>query len=381
MGPIAGWLYQTLNNEQMLAALFSWWTEQMRDLVAPLTSRASARSKDALVLTYDPAAQGRWRIVRRRNGKITHLATLGADATAAAWRQAFASRRRGEPVVITLDQPFLVRRTALPMVAAANLDQLLHYEMDRLTPFAAADVLYSHRVVSRDIAAGTLLVDIAVVPKAWVRDPLQRLADLSIRPAALEPPTDGFPTGLTAAGEWPARAEPSHADHAIRRIALDHEDPARRARIRLGWRFASGASAVLAAAVVAVPLIRQSLALADVDAQIAALRPRMDQVDALRRQIAAGSAGAGRIAAARERGTVALRALGVLTDLLPDDTYLTSIALRHAQLTIEGHSTTATKLIAAMAGDPQLKNPSFGAPVVRAENGTDIFTIQAGFGS
>jgi general secretion pathway protein L len=130
-----------------------------------------------------------------------------------------------------------------------------------------------------------------------------------------------------------------------------------------------------------VPLIRQSLALADVDARIAALRPGMDQVDAMRRQIAAGSAGAGQIAAARERGTVALRALGILTDLMPDDTWLTSIALHHNQLTIEGHSTAATKLIAAMTADPQLKNPAFGAPVVRAENGTDIFTIQAGFGS
>jgi general secretion pathway protein L len=362
----------------MLAALYSWWTEQMRDLVAPLTSGASARSKDALLLSYGLAAQGNVRIVRRRNGKITHLVTLPANATEAAWQHAFASRRRGEPVVVTLDQPFLVRRTTLPMVAAANLDQLLHYEMDRLTPFAAADVLYSHRIVSRDIAAGTMFVDIAVVPKAWVRDPLERLAALSIRPEALEPPTNGFPTGLASADEWPARAE---ANKAIPRITLDHDDTARRARIRLGWRVATGASAALAAAVIAVPFIRQSLALADVDAQIAALRPRIDQVDALRRQIAAGSAGAGRIAAARERGTVALRVLGDLTDLLPDDTYLTSVALRRTQLTIEGHSTAATKLIAAMAADPQLKNPAFGAPVVRAENGTDIFTIQAGFGS
>jgi general secretion pathway protein L len=249
--------------------------------------------------------------------------------------------------------------------------------MDRLTPFAAADVLYSHRVVSRDIAAGTLLVDIAIVPKAWVREILQRLAALSIRPEALEPPTDG----LASNGEWPARAGHTHAGGGIPRIALDHEDPARRARIRLAWRIANGVSIALAAAVIAVPLMRQSLALADVDAQIAALRPRMDQVDALRRQIAAGSAGAGRIAAAQARSTMALRALGVLTDLLPDDTWLTSISLRHAQLTIEGHSTAATRLIAAMTADPQLKNPSFGAPVVRAENGTDIFTIQAGFGS
>jgi general secretion pathway protein L len=265
-----------------------------------------------------------------------------------------------------LDQPFLVRRTTFPLAAAADLDQLLHYEMDRLTPFAAADVLYSHRVAARDIAAGTLAVDIAVVPKAWVRDPLQRLAALSIRPEALEASTDEFPTGLTP---------------GIARIALDHDDPAHRARVRLGWRAAIGASVALAAAVVMVPLIRQSLALADVDARIAALRPGMDQVDAMRRQIAAGSAGAGQIAAARERGTVALRALGILTDLMPDDTWLTSIALHHNQLTIEGHSTAATKLIAAMTADPQLKNPAFGAPVVRAENGTDIFTIQAGFGS
>jgi general secretion pathway protein L len=365
----------------MLGALISWWKEQVRDLVAPLISRASARSRDALVLSYDSAAQGRWHVARRRNGRISHLATLAADAGGAAWRQAFESRRRGEPVVITLDQPFLVRRTTLPMVAASNLDQLLHYEMDRLTPFAPADVLYSHRVVSRDVAAGTLLVDIAVVPKGWVQDPLQRLEALSIRPEAVEPPADGFETGFTPGAERPAHVGQSSGNHAIRRIVLDHEDPARRARIRLGRRIASGTAVALAAAVVAVPLMRQSLALADVEMQIAALRPRMDQVDALRRQIAAGSAGAGRIAAAHERGTVALRALGVLTDLLPDDTWLTSIALRHSRLTIEGHSTAATKLIAAMAGDRQLENPSFGAPVVRAENGTDIFTIQAGFGS
>jgi general secretion pathway protein L len=362
----------------MLGVLFSWWIEQMRDLVAPLSQRASARSKDALVLAHGPAAHGSWRITRRRNGQTAHLATLAADATEAAWREAFASRRRGEPVVVVLDQPFLVRRTTFPIAAAANLDQLLHYEMDRLTPFAAADVLYSHRVVARDIAAGTLVVDIAVVPKAWAQEPLQRLAALSIRPEALEATTDTFPT---PAGEWPARPTSPHENHAIARIMLAHDDPAHRARVRLGWRVATGTSVALAAAVVAVPLIRQSLALADVDARIAALRPRMEQVDALRRQIAAGSAGAGQIAAARERATVALRALGVLTDLMPDDTYLTSIALHHDQLTIEGHSAAATKLIAAMTADPQLKSPAFGAPVVRAENGTDIFTIQAGFGS
>lgn len=357
----------------------------MRDLVAPLTRRASGRSKDALVLACDPGAEGRadalWRVARRRNGITTALATLSADASDAAWRDAFASRRRGEPVVVALGRPFMVRRTALPLAAASNLDRLLRYEMDRLTPFAADDVLFSHRVVSRDIASGTLLVDIAVVPKAWVRDPMERLAALSIRPEALEERPDVAPPDFSGTGAWLPPARGSRSGEAARRISLDHADPAHRARVRLAWRIGTGACAALAAAVIAVPFIRQSIAVAGVEEQTAQLRPRMEQVDALRRQIAAGSAGAGQIAAARSRGAVALRALGVLTDLLPDDTFLTNISLRHAHLTIEGHSAAATKLIAAMASDPQLTNPSFGAPVVRAENGTDVFTIQAGFGS
>jgi general secretion pathway protein L len=357
----------------MLAALFAWWTEQMRDLLAHLARRSSAGSRDALVIASDPGADGDWCIARRRNGITTVLARLSIDASDAAWHEALASRRRGEPVVIAMDQPFLVRRTALPLAAASNLDQVLAYELDRLTPFRANDVLYSWRVVSRDTAAGTLLLDVAVVPKAWVRDLLERLEAVSVRPEALEPPTP-------FAGEWPVTPGRPQAE-GITRIALDHIDPASRARARLYGRVGMAACAALAVAVIGVPFIRQSLALSQVEARIDALRPRMDQVDALRRQIAAGSAGAGQIAAARERGTVALRALGVLTDLLPDDTFLTSIALQREHLTIEGHSAAATKLIAAMTAEPQLKNPSFGAPVVRAENGTDIFTIQAGFGS
>lgn len=392
----------------MLAELISWWTEQIHDLVAPLARRASGETKDALMVTCDPDSRsdGAWRIVRRRNGITTQLAALPADATVAAWRDAFASRRRGEPVVVILGQPFLVRRTTLPIAAASNLERLLRYEMDRLTPFATDDVLFSHRVVSRDIPGGTLLVDVAVVLKTWVRDPLERLATLSIRPEALEAPTSvsrpdfGRPdlarpdfagadlsgpdlshTHFAPVGESATPEDVVETDRAIRRIPLDHADPARLARARLAWRIGMGACATLLAAVVAVPFIRQSLALATVEDEIELLRPRMEQVDMLRRRIAAGSADAAQIVAARQRGATALRVLGVLTDLLPDDTFLTSMSLRRDHLTMEGHSAAATKLIAAMAADPQMKNPSFAAPVVRSENGTDGFTIQVGFGS
>ena len=332
----------------------------MRDLLAPVLRRVSAPGGDGLVLRCDPHDPRTWELVRRRRGTTARIATLTVEAADATWRQAFASRRRGETVVIALARPFLVRETTVPAAAAGSLDRVLRYEMDRLTPFAAADVLFAYRPGVRDPLGSVLRVQVAVVPRTWVADLLARLAVLSIRPAMLEAPQAGAEEPLT--------------------IPLDDADPTYRARARMAWRLGFGVCGVLAAATLAIPIVRQSLALAAVEDRIAALRPRMDQVDALRRRIAAGSAGAGQIAAAREKAAEPLRILGLLTGLLPDDTFLTSISLRQGQMTMEGHSAAATKLIASMAAEPRFRNPAFAAPVVRADNGKDVFTIQAGFG-
>jgi general secretion pathway protein L len=70
----------------------------------------------------------------------------------------------------------------------------------------------------------------------------------------------------------------------------------------------------------------------------------------------------------------------VLTDTLPDDTWLSSLTLRQRTLVMEGHSTASTKLIAGMAAEPRLHDPAFAAPVLRDENGGEVFTIRAGYG-
>ena len=354
----------------MLGELISWWAEQMREFVAPLAQRLSRRSGDALLVDCAGGADGPWRLIHRRNGTAAAVATIPRDASPSVWRDAFAARPRAERTIVSLGRPFLVRRTSLPVAAMANIDNLLRFEMDRLTPFQAGDVLFTHRIVSRDAAAGRLLVDVAVLPKTWIGAILERLARLSIRPDAVEEIAHPMPPAKRRA----ASAEPWQ-------IALDHHDPVRRARVRLACRTAVVICVLLLFAVIATPFVRQSLALAATAEQLEQLRPRMDRVDTLRRQIASASYGAGRIAAARQQSTIALRVLADLTDVLGDDTYLTSLSLHQTRVTIEGRSSAATKLIAAIAADPRLNNPSFGAPVVRAGNDMDVFTIQVGFGS
>ena len=110
--------------------------------------------------------------------------------------------------------------------------------------------------------------------------------------------------------------------------------------------------------------------------QIAALRPPMATVDALRHRLA-GDVGAP--AAARAHAGDTLQALATLTDLLPDDTFLSMLSLQHGRLRLEGQSAAATRLIGALSEEPHIRNPGFAAPVLRSDAGTDVFAIEAEF--
>jgi general secretion pathway protein L len=86
------------------------------------------------------------------------------------------------------------------------------------------------------------------------------------------------------------------------------------------------------------------------------------------------------VAAARAEADAAVDALATLTAALPDDTWLTSLTLHQRKLTLEGQSAAATRLIATLATTPRIRNPGFAAPVLRNDQGADLFAIQAEVG-
>lgn len=330
----------------MLAEFYHWWVRQIADLAAPIMHRlCPADAPDAVLLAPEPAGI---MVLRRRKGRLTVIGTLDNDAGPDALRRLLPPRD-GAPMVLSLPGPFLVREATLPDAAHGRLDRLLRYEMDRLTPFTADAVLSSHRILARDRRRGTLLVEIVLAPRARVEPILERLG---VSVVALEAPGP---------------------DGATRRIALRQAASARESRLS---RAAVAACLVLAILLAAVPVARQSLALADATDRIAALAPRMAEFDALRRQIASGSAIAERIAGARAAAAEKLAVLGLLTDMLPDDTWLTSVSLRQHRLELNGHSGAAARLLAAMGAEPRLRNPAFASPVLRDAGGGEMFSIQ-----
>jgi len=344
----------------MLVKLFSWWVQQMADLAAPVLRPAGNDEPDALLVVLRRAVS-EVELVRRRQGGRTSLGRFALHAAGLAGaRAALAGKAAAGPVVLApAPDLVLTREVTLPLAAERDVATVLRYEWERLTPFAPEAVFWSWMPGGRDRARGVLRLRLTLLPKA-----------------AVQPVLDG----LQALGLAPTLAEARLADGVTCRIALCSEARRATARRLLAGRLAGGLCAVLAAAALGLPIARQSLALAAVQADIERLRPQMREVEALRGRLAAGSDGADAVAAARAHAGAALDALATLTEALPDDTWLTSLTLHQRKLTLEGQSAAAARLIATLSTTPKIHNPTFAAPVLRNDLQVDLFAIQAEVG-
>lgn len=323
----------------------------MRSLLPHRLSVAVDRS-DALLATVQSA---HLLLTLRRRGRempIGRFAMTDEGAIAAKT----AVRRRPRRVVLRLGSGALLERAVdLPLAAERELDRVIGFEMDRLTPFAAADAVWQTEATRRDPAQRRLSARLSLVPRRALAACLDWMTRADIAPAWLEAAT---------------------ADGTLRRIPLSacaHRRPGSKAT-----GAAAVAVAVLTVAALVTPFVVQSFARSATDRVIEALAPRVARVEALRKQQASSAAGADALATEHARVGDVLQVLATLTDLMSDDTWLSDLSLHQGKLNVSGQSPAAARLIPVLAADPMLRNPAFAAPVTRAPDGhADTFVIRA----
>jgi general secretion pathway protein L len=339
----------------MLSETFSWWARQMRDLLPARWRRPHAGPAHAVVVAWDDLG-GAADLLLRRDHREAVLGRFSLDEVGLRMARALLGGRRAPATVLRLPPGFLLERTVtLPLAAEQGLDQVMRYEMDRFTPFTAAEVCWSSTVRRRDRAQGKLALDIALVPRV-------RLAPLI--------------EALTQLGRMPTMLEAEAAGGGQRRIPFGEPDLRRARRQRRLLAVAAACCGAMALAAVGLPFLLQYQASESVEARIAALQPRVAEVAALRRRMADAASGSDAVAGEQARVGDALHAVALLTDLLGDDTHLTGLGLHQRHMTLEGQSSAAARLITALSADPMIRNAAFAAPVMHAESGADLFAIK-----
>lgn len=339
----------------MLHDILLWWVRQIRSLL-PQRLLSDDATADALVVTPELLDDvPRMCLIQRRHRHELALGHFSLDD--AGQRAARATIRQKPPRIVLRPDASLIleRQVVLPLAAERDLTRVLSYEMDRLTPFTAAQVFWSAAVERRDRGANRLQLCLTLVPKAALQPVLAALDRLGLSPGAVD--------AVSQSGQH-------------RRI--DMQPTARR---HISLAASAGLVGVLGLMAVATPFVMQSIAQHEIDARITAVLPLLRQAEALRGRIAAGSQGSGAIAAEHARIGDALQVLAAVTDLLPDGTVLGDLSLRDGKLEISGRSQAAARLIPALATDPTVRNPSFAAPVTRTADGkADSFVIRAELG-
>jgi general secretion pathway protein L len=338
-----------------------WWLEQLSSLVPETLRRRWVHVPDATIIEI---GSGSVIVKYRRRGRSELLGSFPPDAPELERLAGKMKEGQNRPrqVLLRLPAPWVLRKTLmLPAAARADLRRVLGYEMERETPFTSSELWWDYRVRQVDHQAGTIHVEMIIIPRQNVEPVLVQLHAAGIMPAAIE-----FGADREDGGE--DRHLVPIGDGAENAVAPYHK------RLRLA------AAAILVLLVLSLPFIRQYWELAAADAELEQFRAQADEAASLRKAIDRSAQAAALIAVERRRIARPLEVLAAATRLLPDNTYLTEFDFTNNQVTLSGLSPAAAELVGAFAKAPPFKDPALAAPVVRSESGgLESFTIRVSF--
>jgi general secretion pathway protein L len=294
-------------------------------------------------------------VTLRRRGKEKPLGRFALNPS----ELAALPRDKARPTVLRLrGEDVLTKSVALPLAAERHLAQALGFELDRETPFDADELYWGYRIEHRDRRKRLISVCLILVP----RTQLMRLLEV-----------------FNLIGLPPSVAEVVLASGHCEKLGLDSRPPGSDQSKRWLRRGIVAGCSAMATVAIALPFVRQELALDRLDVDIAAQHAAISETSSLNRELDLMSKALGAVAKERREVGDPLAVLANLTRVLPDDTYLTELTLRQRKITFSGRSAAASRLIGTLAADNKFHDPAFAAPVTRTDGaGAEAFTITSG---
>lgn len=260
---------------------------------------------------------------------------------------ALGAALKGRDVELVLSpERFLFQPLELPKAAADFLAGIVRAQIDRLTPWSAADAAFgwTEPVAGAD---ERIALKVAATARARIAPLADRLKGLGARAVVVATRSDGALVRVMDE----AAAGHSHA-----------------ARIRQGLLAVLGGVAIAASVAV---VLGDSLG-GSFDAELEALNGR---IATQRRALMAARNGTGADGAAlraleqlkRQQAPTVL-VLDALSDVLPNDTYLTQLDIEEGKVGLTGISRNASSLIALLEQSRRFSKATFVAPTTRSDS-------------
>jgi len=244
-------------------------------------------------------------------------------------------------LALLLPTAAVLRRTlALPLAARDNLQQVMAFEIDRQTPFSAAQVYYAVRELPQPAAAGRVNAELVAVTRGTL-DPLLELL------TALKIPIDAVDLAV------------GNDRLGVNLLPLERTPRRVRPRLRLNLALAAGCVLLLLLSL-GTWLHNRQEALATMQDTVESMRADAQQVSSLRQQLQDNAGAAGFLAERKKKTVSMLSLMQDITARLPDTAWLERFSVDNSgQVGLQGQSVQAAKLLDALKDSALITDASF----------------------
>ncbi|MGI9436171.1 MAG: PilN domain-containing protein, partial [Geminicoccaceae bacterium] len=328
------------------ANFFSWWLGELAGLLPRWMRGTPTVAKNGLILSlgHGPAVLLE-RTARRGEKEIDRLNDQGSAELSGSLAALTARRYRKWPVIIRLSDELGLRKIVeLPAAARSDLGQLLHFELDRLTPFNADDVCFAWRMLDTDASKGRMQVELEIAPKEVVENGLRLIGDHGREVERVELGDD-------------RNREPLNL---LPRTAIVQEDGH-------GWtrRFLRLVVLALLVTAAVIPLYKQHQLVNQLEEEIAVVRAEAEESLVMRERLDGVAKEANFLTETKTSSAAMTDVLAELTRLIPDDSYIVQLRVKDSKIEISGLAQKASDLIAILDRSTILTSPQFRSPVTR----------------
>ncbi len=327
-----------------------WWKQQLWECVPASMRRRIVQSRRPTL--WSPSEDRVW------------MAGAPLDSSKSFTQSALA--QRGGDVALVVGEGNGFRRSVeLPISVEGRLQQVLGFELDRLTPLRASELHYDFHVVERNNGAGTCRVELVAAPKTRVAPMLEMAATHDIKVSRLLLSSADADTSLDLL--TPSRAQMGD-------IESD--------RNWINWALA-GLCIALAFGLAIFPLLQMRqhvIALQPIEAQA---KNDAEAASILQRQLEKQITEYNLPLSRKHASPLAIQVLEDLSKRLPDDTWLQSLeihgvpAQKTREVVLQGETGSGGKIVQILQESALLKDPTLKSTMTRVAPTAERFHIAA----
>jgi general secretion pathway protein L len=246
-------------------------------------------------------------------------------------------------IVLRIARQQAVRRSvSLPAAVAENLERVIASELDRLTPFAAEQVFFDFFTQPAPRGVGMLDIDLAVTLRSFSEPWLRRLAELGIKPHAID-----------IEGGWQGQN------------LLPHGQREKKKKNSLLTLLLLIIVIALGAVALGIPLYEKRQMVLDLGELERAAQKRANHVLALRTAVTETREASRRVLDKRLKTIPLVELIAELSHIMPDNTWVQNMDIDDEKLQLRGETSQASSLIGLLEASTMFRDVVFSSPVVQ----------------